>query len=253
VGREAAVKRAVVLLLLCGCRYGGQLAREAEVDENCRSVCADSHASCVRNGEARKWGLPGVTFDLCQRELDDCRARCRAYRESPRLVREVQPVDAGDAEFARTLEWQQGESVVRCPGGSPSVSFPPNLLAHVKRERVLYRDIDTILYRDADAVLMIRSGQGEPAFVAEEWLGLQSLLTHDSPSFHLDEMNVRANGQPWDADYLVRVDGKQVKYRAVGRTVARGGGTYCRAIAIERADVPAERSTVRMLSTFPPR
>ncbi len=69
-----------VTLLACalgaGCRYHASHDATDTRDQSCGGHCAAVHEGCVRSGQAKTLGLPGVTYHLCRERLEACLAGC---------------------------------------------------------------------------------------------------------------------------------------------------------------------------------
>lgn len=230
--------------VLTACSYYATATGAAT--SRCRADCADNHQRCVGSGEARRLGLPGITYDLCARELDACRANCaREVRadlphEAPRPPPPPsQPVDG-------IVISDQGRRI-ECPWTSSSLLLPAGVGASLKRDGSNEVEVDLA----PESILLVRASRGAQPPLLDLWIGLQARLVDLSDA----KVDLNLNGRSldasdrWFAEYAVRKAGLDVHFRSALRT-ARVGNAHCLAWGIERADVPAERSTVRWVDTF---
>ncbi|MBL8958080.1 MAG: hypothetical protein JNK82_45325 [Myxococcaceae bacterium] len=208
-----ASRRSVLVLLLAGCIYGAP--RATARDDECRRICADTYATCVREGVGRQLGLPGVTHDVCSREQDGCVERCRPSSGA------VARSKASSEVSTPPLAWDG--ATLRCAGGVLSLPAAWEVKAASDAEAQLSA---------TDAVAVVQAGRGEPAPLFEVWAKLHARLSPDggAPSFTAEATFVPGSG--WAFDYAA-ADGGVERFHAEERTVRRGGG-YCRVLAVER-------------------
>lgn len=227
-----------VWLISAGCVYGAPSRGSLAADDECRRVCADAHAGCVRGGVARQLGLPGVTYDLCAREQEGCLERCRPTGGpvTTAAASDGGPVPAG-------VVWDEAAAKLRCPMQTSWLEVPEAWRASV--QVVGEREVRL---RAADAVLALQAGPGEPPSPFETWLALHAQLSAlgDAPALELKGSLGHAEGM---FEYAVMDGGAAGAFRTAQKTVRRAGG-YCRAIAVERAGLPLERRATALLEGF---
>jgi hypothetical protein len=209
----------LLLLISAGCIYGAPSARSLAADDECRRVCADAHQGCVSGGVARRWGLPGVTYDLCAREQESCLESCR-NGGGP-----VANVAADAGVLSPGVVWDEAASKLRCPLQTSWLAVPDGWRASVKTVSATEAQL-----RTDDAVVSIQSAQGEPPSPLEAWALLHAQLSplSDAPTLSLSD------GADWTFEYAVTDGGAAGAFRTRQKTVRRAGG-YCRVIAVERA------------------
>jgi hypothetical protein len=226
-------------LAMTGCRYHARERTNLSEGTGCRSHCAHVHQKCVEDGEARRLGLDGVTYDLCRRELEDCTAHCRSATTA--IARKDPPPPPADG-----LGWEPSDSVIECPFGLGSLSVPSALAPQVRRIDLDELQIDL----SPEAILKLQSGRGKPPPMLEEWLSLHVQLTGTKQE-NL-EVNVRPLDAPpegWSVEYSISEGTTQTSFQAAARLVRRGD-RFCRVIAVQRADVSEDQSAMRLLQSF---
>lgn len=225
-------------LVSAGCVYGAPSRGALTADGECRRVCAEAYSSCVRGGVARQLGLPGVTYDLCAREQEGCLERCR---NGGGPVANAAASDAG--LLPQGVVWDEAAAKLRCPLQTSWLEVPVAWRASM--EVVSEREVRL---RAADAVLALEAGPGEPPSPFEAWVALHAQLSAlgDAPALELKGSLGRTDGR---FEYAVTDGGTAGAFRTAQKTVRRAGG-YCRATAVERAEVPVERRATALLEGF---
>ncbi len=230
--------RALVVLVAAsvGCRYH---STRVAANDGCRRTCADVHESCASQRDlATTFGLPGVKYDRCRRELDDCLDTCRS---SPGSYVAAPGPELDDPVPRDGVEWDASHSKVSCAFTATELALPATFKDHVRRI-----DPDQIVVDlSPAAVLLIRSGNaGQLPSTFDDWVRLQAMLS-TTPDARADASgDLRMNDRTaWHSSYTLTDEHATTAYRAAGRQHAMGTAV-CRLLAVERVPTTPELSTV---------
>lgn len=203
-------------MLLSSCRY--HAANVEPLSSECETHCAATHQRCVRQGEAVKWGLPGLTYDLCRRELETCRRDCRPLT-SPMVTRDA-PAPAPEG-----VSWEPASHLLSCARSSVRVTLSDSEAQAVRREGADAVSFDLVPARAA----LMRAGA--KTSLLEDWAVLHARLTGAGDATWNAQLSAETvNGETvWRGEYEAAGAGR---YRIYAREQAR-----CRWLVLERASV----------------
>jgi len=166
----ARVTRFLAVLLFASCRYHATNAENLVAE--CETHCSSTHLRCVQNGTAAKLGLPGITYDLCRRELESCQRECRPLTPAVTLT------DAPNEAPRDGVSWEPASKRLGCSRSSLRVTLTDDGAAAVTRGGA-----DVVMSTLApDVVLLVRGGDKPLPLLMSDWAMLHGQLTgaHDA-------------------------------------------------------------------------
>jgi hypothetical protein len=184
---------------------------------------------------ARTFGLPGVTYDLCARELDDCQAGCRGGSVAASS-------DAGVEVVAAGVVWDEAASKLRCPLETTSLDVPAALRESVRK----ISEGEAQLVLASAGLVSLSAGRGDAPEPFGAWAALHQQLSPLEADEKMEVKSAPGPDQAWTFEYAVVRGETKEPFRVALRTVRKAGG-YCRVIAIERA---AEHRATALLAGF---
>lgn len=205
------MKRALVVLVLASCRY--HATNVEDLSAQCETHCATVHQRCVQNGEAAKLGLPGITYDLCRRELEACQRDCR-----PMTAPLVTGTPSSDAPTDGVI-WAPATRQLSCAHSALHVT-----LTDEGAQALTRGGADAAFVNLApDSALLVRGGDQPFPSLLEDWARLHAQLTGQADA----KLDVHADAKTAGADtvWTATYDGFHARARE------RPG---CRWLTIER-------------------
>lgn len=205
------MKRALVVLVLAACRYHATNAEDLTAE--CETHCAATHQRCVQNGEMAKLGFPGVTYDLCRRELERCQRDCR-----PMTTPVVTATPVHEAPRDGVL-WEPGARRLSCAHSTLRVTLTE------EGAQALTRDGGDAAFVNLapDSALLVRGGDQPFPPLLDDWAMLHMQLTGQ-----LDA--------GFDGKFDVQLSGTDVAWSGTseGLRVSARLQPHCRWLVLER-------------------
>ncbi|GMU58989.1 MAG: hypothetical protein AMXMBFR34_07520 [Myxococcaceae bacterium] len=202
----------VSTLALLACRY--HAANVENLAAECETHCAAVHERCVQQGQAVKWGLPGVTFDLCRREQEACRTDCRPLTPSV--------VVGSSSQAPGGVRWEPETGRLSCAPSALVVTLDRQDASALHRERP-----DVVFITLApDRVALMRAGS--TTSLVEDVAMLHGRLTGQGDARLDAQVSAQTqDGQlTWEGEYRVEGFGR---FRVHAREHAG-----CRWLTVER-------------------
>ena len=205
------MKRALVVLVLASCRY--HATNVEDLSAQCETHCATVHQRCVQNGEAAKLGLPGITYDLCRRELEACQRDCR-----PMTAPLVTGTPRDDTPTDGVL-WNPSTRELSCAHSALRVTLTDEAAQALTRGGA-----DAVFINLApDSVLLVRGGDKPFPPLLDDWAMLHAQLTGQGDAKLEGQFDAQLSGS--DAAWSGSSDGFHVSARMQ---------PHCRWLTIER-------------------
>jgi hypothetical protein len=190
-GGSGLVKRAVLLLVMASCRYHATNAENLGAE--CETHCSTTHLRCVQNGMAAKLGLPGITYDLCRRDLESCQRDCRPMQPPVTLA------DTPNEAPRDGVIWEPELKRLSCTRSSLRVTLTDD-----GAQSVTHAGSDAAMINLApDAVLLVRGGDKALPSLIDDWAMLHGQLTGANDAKLDGQLNAKiSDGETvWTASY----------------------------------------------------